>query len=156
MSCSASTRPPGSTSSARPRTEIPRGHDVYPLRWRLFWLGTGWVMVAGIVVLSLIPVPPGPAGMSDKVAHMLAYGVLALWFCGIYLRDRHWRVALWLVGMGIMLELLQGMDDSRYGETADALANLAGVVVALIIAGAGLGGWCERVESVLQGWRRRR
>jgi len=122
---------------------------VYPLRWRLFWTGAGWLMIAGTVVLSLVPAPPGPPGLSDKVAHALVYAVLALWFCGIYHQARHWRIGLRLVGLGLALEFLQGLGQTRYPEMADALANTAGIVVAIMIARAGLSGWCERAETLL-------
>lgn len=128
---------------------------MYPLRWRLFWLGAGWSMVGLTVMLSLAPAPPGPPGLSDKTAHLLVYGMLALWFCGIYHRARHWRVALWLAALGLTLELLQGLGQHRLAETGDALANVAGIALALLLARAGLEGWCERAEGLLSALRDR-
>lgn len=122
---------------------------MYPLRWRLFWTGSGWLMVAGTVVLSLVPAPPGPPGVSDKLVHALVYATLALWFCGIYHQARHLMIGLWLAGLGLALEFLQGLGQTRHPEMADALANAAGVLAAITLARVGLGGWCERAENWL-------
>jgi VanZ family protein len=124
---------------------------VYPLRWRLFWLGCGWLLIIGTVITSLAPVPPGAAQFPDKIAHALVYGTLALWFFGIYRRARHWRVALWLAGLGVALELAQGLGSTRFAELADALANIGGIGLALLAARAGLSGWCGRVEALAPG-----
>jgi VanZ family protein len=125
----------------------------YPLRWRPFWLGCGWLLVAATVVTSLVPAPPGAARFPDKLAHALVYGTLALWFFGIYRRAQHWRIALWLAALGVALEFAQGLGSTRFAEEADALANVGGIALAVVAARAGLAGWCGRVESLFPGGR---
>ena len=50
---------------------------------RTLWLAMGWFWIAVIFYLSLTPHPPEPASFenADKLEHMLAYGLLMLWFC---------------------------------------------------------------------------
>jgi VanZ family protein len=93
--------------------------------------------VAGVVVLSLTPVPDLgelPAH-SDKFEHFLAYGLLAAGAVQLYPR---WRslvvVGLALVFMGIGLEYAQGaLTKTRMMDRADALANTIGVIAGLAV-----------------------
>ena len=108
---------------------------------------------AVIVVLSLIPNPPGGAGggwigaflsrvvfgteaYADKAAHFLAY--LALSGSALLAFGRHRRqaalVLLFLLALGGLLELLQAAGGVRTGDLTDMLANTLGV-----LAGTGAG-----------------
>ena len=50
------------------------------MRLRSAWLGLGWLGVAGVVVLSLIPAPPTGPEHGDKLGHAGSYALLMWWF----------------------------------------------------------------------------
>lgn len=98
------------------------------------WAGLWCLAIALVVVLSLIPapqveVPPG----SDKLEHLVGYGILAAFAVQLYAR---WPsllgAGLGLVLLGIGLEYAQGaLTDTRMADRADALANTLGVIAGL-------------------------
>jgi VanZ family protein len=113
------------------------------------WLGIwifGWILC---VVLSLIHPPhidiDVPDG--DKIGHLLAYAVLSAWAVLIFATRRsHWKAALALVVLGIVMELAQGaLTDDRMMDPMDALADTLGVLLGQLLA---LG----RAQTLLQGW----
>jgi VanZ family protein len=118
------------------------------------WLVTGWMLIAGAVVASLVPSHdlPSLGGISDKTEHIVGYAVLSLWFAGIYPRTRYPMIGVCLLGMGIIIEGLQGaMHLGRQADLTDVYANTIGIVCGLMLALAWLGGWAMRVE----GWTRK-
>ena len=121
---------------------------MYPLRWGPWWLAAGGALMVAVAALSLMPAPPHTGG-SDKLAHLAAYGSMALWFAGIFRSSRYGWILLGLFFLGVALELLQGAGGSRQPEFADAVANLAGAVLGLTLGRFGFGGWCVRVEQIL-------
>lgn len=110
-------------------------------RLRLIWLILGWLWVAVIFYLSLVPSPPQPVNFpdADKIEHALAYGLLMLWFCQVCLRLtlRIW-LALLLITMGIAIEYLQRATGYRTFDYADMLANAAGVMMGWLLASTGI------------------
>lgn len=116
------------------------GLSMHKLRWS--WLVLGLVWVAAVFYLSLTPHPPQPVTFwqADKLARVLAYGLLMLWFCQVY-RQRSSRMllALLLVAMGIAIEHLQRETGYRFFDYADMLANATGIVVGWAWARTGLG-----------------
>jgi len=119
------------------------------LRFARAWLAVGWLLVIATFVVCLVPGQELPStGISDKWEHTIAYGVLTLWFVGIYSRSRYLRVAGALVAMGIVIELLQGaMNLGRQCDYRDVIANSSGVLVGMLAALIGLGGWAKWVEN---------
>ena len=120
---------------------VPPAHRLYPAL-KLLALTLGAV----IVVLSLIPNPPGGAGggpigawlsqlvfgteaYADKAAHFLAYTALS--GTTLLAWGRHRRQAaltlLLLLALGAVLELLQAAGGVRTGDLTDMLANGLGV-----------------------------
>ena len=103
-----------------------------PLRMTLF------AGLAGLVIwLSLAPSSglPGVAG-SDKLHHAAAYLALALGGAWTFPR---WRLqlGLGLFVTGLTIEVLQSqMGLGRQGDPLDALANTAGILAGLSLAGA--------------------
>jgi VanZ family protein len=94
-------------------------------------IACGWAYAAAIVFLSLTPSPPDPGfDYGDKVAHLLAYGLLMLWFCFLY-RYRYTRLAYAIgwVAMGVALEFAQGATAYRSFEVTDMAANSLGVLL---------------------------
>jgi VanZ family protein len=120
------------------------------LRW--IWLAWGWLWVAVICYLSLMPHPPEPVNFQhvDKLEHALAYSLLMLWFCQVY-RLRNYRIvlAVLLVAMGIAIEYLQGETAYRTFDVADMLANSVGVMLGWIWARTGLGQLLVVLEGFL-------
>lgn len=119
----------------------------YPLRLRGVWLAIGWLLIALVIGLSLMPSPPEIPG-DDKLTHLLVYAVLMVWFGQLYRRPQvRVAYALALVVLGLALEFTQGVGGYRWFEWADAVANAAGVLLALLALNRGADGllsWWER------------
>jgi len=125
---------------------------VLPLSNTSAWLAASALLVAAVVVGSLLPGGPGTdLGHMDKLAHFLAYGVLATWFSGLVTRAWYWRVAVGLAALGLGLEVLQEMmARGRTGDPMDMAANLAGTAAGLALGLRCTGGWAPRIEAWLQ------
>jgi VanZ family protein len=123
---------------------------VLPLVHVLAWRLASVALVGVVTFLSLAPMPaelPLPTH-ADKLEHLLAYVGLALWFAGLYPRERYAWIAAGLAGYGLTIELLQhSMAVGRYGDPWDFVADVLGIALGLTIAGRGLGGWAARMES---------
>jgi VanZ family protein len=114
---------------------------------RNVWLALGWLWVATVFYLSLMPHPPQPVSFNgvDKLEHTLAYALLMLWFCQLYV-ERRIRLFLPFVAMGVGIEILQGMGGYRYFEYTDMLANTAGVLIGWGLAQTMLGRVLPMIE----------
>ena len=105
---------------------------------RSLWLKIGYVLVVCVIVLTLIPDPYYTLGiddlfenLSDKAQHLFAYVMLMGWFTQIYhSRKSHLIMATSFILMGVVLEFLQGLGQSRMFEVADMMANSIGVLLA--------------------------
>ena len=121
-----------------------------PLRYPTFWSGLGWLLVASVIIGSLIP---GPAldvvEVDDKVMHSTAYFVLMVWFAGVYPRTAYPLIAGVLLVLGLSLDLLQRLTETRSFDWYDVAMNCTGVLVGLALSLLLLGGWCQRVEQRL-------
>ena len=128
------------------------------LRYGRWWAVGGWAMILFVVVSCLLPAPviaPVARLLPDKVEHALAFFGLALWFSGLYPRGAWWKLALWLVLLGALIEVAQGVfTTTRAMEFNDAVADTVGVLVALTIARAGADKWCTIAEVWLTTRRR--
>ena len=78
------------------------------LRRRRLWIALSVILLAAVFVVCLQPDfgPAVPAGF-DKVEHLAAYVLLALWFTGLVARGRYWAVAAGLLALGLLIEVLQ-------------------------------------------------
>lgn len=108
-----------------------------PLRRPRLWLGLWWLAIVLGVVISLVPPPPivVPRG-SDKLVHLLCYGVLAAGAVQLF-ATRHalLRAGAGLVMLGVVLEFAQSaLTSTRMLEPRDALANTLGVLLGLATA----------------------
>ncbi|RKZ57858.1 MAG: VanZ family protein [Candidatus Parabeggiatoa sp. nov. 2] len=104
------------------------------LRFKKLWLTIGWSLVIAVIALSLMPPPPpmiSSFDFGDKIGHFIAYFVLMGWFAQIYHapRQRLYCMIGFLL-LGGLLEVLQGLGETRQADWADALANSIGVLVA--------------------------
>jgi VanZ family protein len=122
-----------------------------PLRHRGLWLAASAVLILTVIWGSLetgvdLPVPDG----FDKVEHLGTYLVLALWFTGLYPRNRYGAVAAALLAMGLAMEIGQYvMAAGRIADPYDMAANTLGVGLGLAVALAASGGWTPKVEAWL-------
>jgi VanZ family protein len=124
------------------------------LRRRRLWIALSMMLLAAVLFVSLQPsFDPATPGSFDKVEHLSAYVLLALWFTGLVARTRYWVVASGLLVLGFVIEVLQWlMNVGRTAEALDMLANTLGVGVGITIALLATGGWVPRLESWL-GWK---
>lgn len=83
----------------------------------------------------------------DKWLHSLTFLMLTLWYAGQYRPRSYWRIALGLIGFGVFIELCQRMLSYRTADLLDMGANTVGIAFGLLIAVAGAGGWCLRIEE---------
>ncbi len=107
------------------------------LRYFYLWLSIGWLMVISLAYFSLIHNPPEfnvSFEYFDKVRHFITYFFLMFWFSQIYnaARTRIFYLSF-LIIMGAVLEVLQGLGGVRYFEYYDMLANSLGVILAWLI-----------------------
>lgn len=108
------------------------------LRYRRLWLFIGYALIAIVVYLSLTSSPVHiNTGLpyQDKLLHALAYFGLTFWFLQIYhIRHHRFGWVIFFIGLGLLLEYLQGFDPERYSETGDMFANALGVVAAVMLS----------------------
>jgi VanZ family protein len=121
-----------------------------PLRFPKLWSALGWLLVGSVVVGSLLP---GKAlqgvHVDDKIMHAVAYFVLMIWFAGFYRHAVYPVIATVLLALGLTLDLLQLLTETRSFDWRDVAMNSAGVVVGFVLSTLLLGGWCQRVEQRL-------
>lgn len=100
------------------------------LKLRRLWLGIGWALVGAVVWLALTPAPPQvDFSQSDKVGHLLSYGLLMFWFAQLYRGRGRVAYAAGFVAMGVGLEFVQGQLGYRTYEVFDMCANSLGVLL---------------------------
>jgi VanZ family protein len=122
-----------------------------PVRYPWLWLSLGWLLVLSVIVGSLVPGEMlRSITVSDKIMHAASYFVLMLWFAGLYHRSKHPIVAAVLIGLGIVLDMLQGTTRTRSFDLNDIAADAAGVLAGLLLAIWFFEGWCLRVERYLE------
>lgn len=122
-----------------------------PLRWRPLWLGLGWLMVAGVVYLSLMPDPPQPVTFPfvDKAEHAAAFAWLALWFLQLVAARRRRFVVAALLLLGGAIEIAQSFTPTRQFELADLGADAVGIAVGAWLARTALGKMLAALERQL-------
>lgn len=120
------------------------------LRLAPLWYLAGGLLLVGVAISSLIPIPDISLDVGDKNAHFLTYAGLACWF-GLLVR-RPFSLLWVIIGIsafGMLIELLQSMTTYRYGEWADVLANSIGVAVGIIFSFTPLRRILEYVDDSL-------
>lgn len=110
------------------------------MRLRSLWLALGWAGIGAVVWVTLTPSPPAPPfhfAALDKLEHLAAYFVLMGWFAQLYAGRARLAWLVGLIGLGVVLEVVQGMGGVRHFEYADMAANAAGAAVAWALARGG-------------------
>jgi VanZ family protein len=119
------------------------------------WLGTWWFGWLLCIVLSLIHPPQIGVDLpdGDKLGHFLAYATLSAWSVLIFAtRRNHWKAALSLVLLGIVMEFAQGvLTSDRMMDPRDALANTLGVLAGQLVALSRVQVWLQRWDARLFG-----
>jgi VanZ family protein len=115
------------------------------------WITASLLLLALVVWGSLMPGSdvPGPPDL-DKLEHVSAYALLAVWFTGLVPRSRYAALAVALLGLGVLMEFLQqAMQLGRQADVLDVAANVVGIGAGIAIAAWRTGGWAPRVEAWL-------
>lgn len=129
-----------------------------PLRYVRRWQVASVVLLLAVLAGTLLPAIwmwPDRAEFVrwfinvDKWLHIVTFVFLAVWFSGLYRRRSYWRIGLGLVLFGLFIEGCQRLLTYRSAEWFDIVADMAGILVGLAIAMAGVGGWTLRVEAWL-------
>ena len=101
-----------------------------------------------VTCLSLIPAPPSiDVTAGDKVAHVLAYATLMLWFSQLYPAHRRLLLAISFALMGVGLEVLQGLAGWRSFEYMDMVANAGGVALGWLLGPTRLSSTLSIIET---------
>jgi hypothetical protein len=101
------------------------------------WRVVGWVGVAALIVLSLVPEPPSftEFQQEDKIGHVLAYAAIMLWFAQVNLsRGSRTLNALGLLALGVALEFVQGWTGERTFSLGDMGADAIGIALGWLAA----------------------
>ena len=116
------------------------------------WLGLGVALVLGVIVLSVINIPPPvkEVMLHDMVAHLIAYAGLMGWFAQIFRHDLTRLVlVLGFIVLGVGIEFVQAAVPSRQFEVLDMIANSSGALLAWALAYTRIGQVLPAVERVL-------
>lgn len=113
------------------------------------WQLLGWIMVSIVIWLSLTPKPPQPPQLFgwDKAHHFIAYAGLMYWYGMSFIR--HWRWPVFLIALGVLMEILQGYSGYRSFDPFDMLANTLGVCFSLIILKTAAGHYLMAIDNSL-------
>lgn len=125
--------------------------EIENLVFRHLWQAIGWLMVAVVIGLTLMPQPPQVSVVSsDKAQHFLAYAGLMFWFRQAFAPGVRW--VIFLVMLGAVQEFIQGWSGHRHFEYTDMLANALGVICGFLLASTRLGSLVSRLDRILVGW----
>lgn len=126
-----------------------------PLRHARVWRTADAILLLAVLAFALMPSlwfldrSLGSIAWirhADKWLHAMTFLFLALWYAGQYRARSYWRIAVGLLAFGVFIELCQRALSYRTADWLDLAANGFGIVAGLLVAIAGAGGWCLRVE----------
>jgi VanZ family protein len=130
-----------------------------PLHYARRWRQAGVALLVLVFIAALMPAVwlwPNPREFMawfdnvDKLLHGATFLFLAVWFSGQYRPRSYWRIGLGLIAFGMLIEVCQRAVGYRTADWFDLAADVVGVVLGLLIALAGLGGWTLRIEDRLR------
>ena len=123
-----------------------------PLSYHSRWRFAGISLLLAVLVAAMAPeLWPWRRGSGttlyfDKWMHGLTFAFLAIWYSGQFKRSAYWRLIIGLLAFGAFIEVCQSLVTYRTAEMADFAADGLGVLVGILVALAGLGGWSLRFE----------
>ena len=123
-----------------------------PLRYRKLWIVIGSLLICAVITMNVssgVILSVLNPSWGDKVAHLITYCLLMVWFSGLYERRQQGRIALALFLLGLALELVQRLLPYRQFEAADLVANSLGLAAGFLLSVWMLAGWCQRMERRL-------
>ena len=125
----------------------------YGPQWRL----AGVLLFVLALTGALLPeIPIWDSGLSDRIPysdkglHIFTFAFLAVWLSGQYAKESYWRIIVGLFVFGVLIEIVQGTLSYRIADWKDLLADGLGIVIGLVIALLGAGGWSLRLERMLE------
>jgi len=127
-----------------------------PLRYSRRWRAAGMMLLLVVLAATMMPAVWFWSDRrvfltwfvdADKWLHGITFVILALWFAGQYRPRSYWRIGIGLILFGFLIEGCQRLVTYRSADWFDIWADTAGIIVGLIIAAAGIGGWSLRVEN---------
>lgn len=110
------------------------------------WWALGVLLLIAAVVVCLVPIQEIPRSFewNDKSSHLVGHGTLALYFSGLVPRRSWWKIFVYLLLMGVVIEFAQYyMHWGRFGDPRDVFANATGSVLGLAIGRLGGDRWPE-------------
>jgi len=94
-----------------------------------------WVCFVALSTLALMPGPYLPPleifNWWDKAQHAIGFGTLAVLAVLAYPSVSKLRIGVWLMVLGVLIEVLQYLGGYRFGDWQDAVADGVGVLVGL-------------------------
>lgn len=129
-----------------------------PLRYVRRWQIASAFLLIFILASTLMPAgwfwsssrdPGGWFIDVDKWLHGITFVILAVWFAGLYRPRSYWKIGVGLILFGLLIEGCQQLVVYRSAEMFDVAADIVGIIIGLVIAGAGFGGWSLRLEDWL-------
>jgi VanZ family protein len=106
------------------------------LRWHGAWVALGWAIMAFVLWMALMPDPGITLSFTygDKLLHASTFCGLAGWWGNVYRsrRARGW-IALGCLVFGAFIEFAQSLDPPRDASAWDLLADVVGIVLALLL-----------------------
>lgn len=116
------------------------------------WWTLGVLLIAAAIVICLVPSQKLAPSLewNDKASHLVGHGTLALYFAGLVPRRSWWKIFVFLLLMGVAIELAQHFTHwGREGDPRDVLANSMGAALGLLAARLGLARWPELAAWLL-------
>jgi VanZ family protein len=114
-----------------------------------------WLPLAVCTYLALHPSPPDAVfQLSDVLLHGFAFTYLTLSLALAHEHRHRLLPGLWMLGYGVLIELLQSFETSRSAEAGDVLVDVAGIGLGLLAygwAGAFLRALAVRIVSFVVG-----
>ncbi len=118
-------------------------------------LAAFWLPLAVCTYLALHPSPPDAVfRLSDVLLHGFAFTYLTLVLALAHGHRHRLLPGLWMLGYGVLIELLQSFETSRSAEVGDVLVDVAGIGLGLLAygwAGAFLRALAVRIASLVVG-----
>jgi hypothetical protein len=123
-------------------------------RIRRLWITVGWLGVAAVIYLSLMPRPPellSGLEQGNRVGHVLAYASLMLWFSQLTdLPVPRLGYASGLFVLAVVLELAQLATPYRTYSYMDMAAGAVGVLFGWMLAPPRLPNLLSLVERMAE------